>query len=116
MTGATMYTHRESSLAPMTADAIDRAGFTDEPVNGTIAKWMTSRVSGMANAAWVGVRFVEVRMTAMKIAVKTVSMITAWMSLIPLPGTVAVPATLAWLDIVRTRAAAAIPPMSWETT
>ena len=43
----------------MTAEAIERAGFTDAPVNGTIAKWMATSVSGIAKAAWVGAFFVD---------------------------------------------------------
>ena len=52
----------------------------------------------------------------MKIAANRVSRIRAWMSLSPAPGSVAVPAMAAWLVIVSTTAAAAIPPMSWDTT
>ena len=75
----------------MTAEAIERAGFTDEPVNGTIAKWMTIRVSGITKAAWVGAFFVATRITMTKNAVKSRSITTAWMSSIPYPGRVSVP-------------------------
>src|SRR5664280_3007955 len=57
----------ESRFPPIRAEASDRAVFTEEPVNGTIARWMTTSARGIANAVWVGAFAVDVRMTATSI-------------------------------------------------
>lgn len=57
-----------SSVPPTSAGARERAGLTDAPLRGIPAKWITVGVSGIANAACPGARFVTVRMTSRKFA------------------------------------------------
>ena len=52
-------------------------------------------------------------MTTRKIAVKTISRISAPMSVMPAPGFVMPALTAAWLTVTSTTAAAPIAPMIW---
>ena len=102
-------------VPPISADPSDRAGLTDEPVSVAIPKWIATRVIGMASAASAAARFVDARITAMKAAVATVSMISAPMSETPPPGLVTPALTASWLTATSTTAPAAIAPMICDT-
>ena len=74
-------------MSPPTTAATDGpAGLTDAPLNVAIAKWIATSVSGIASAARAGARLVAARITARKPAVRTISMISAPMSVTPPPG------------------------------
>jgi hypothetical protein len=63
-----------------TAGASDRTGFTDAPLTGIPTKWIISRVSGITKIDFSGARLETVRITAMKMAVRTTSTEKAWRS------------------------------------
>ncbi len=65
------------------AEPSERAGLTDEPLSVAIAKWIPTSVSGMTIPATAAFRFEAVRMTTRKMAVKTISRIRAFRSVMP---------------------------------
>ena len=112
--GAVRYTHSDVMSAPTSAGASERVGFTDAPLNGIPAKWMTTSVIGMMKPAWEAALFVTVRMTAMNTAVSMTSIPNAWSSVSP--GNVRVAATAVWLTSPRIKPDAAMAPTACATT
>ena len=100
---------------PISAEPSERAGLTDAPVSGADAKWIATRVSGMASGASRAARLVEARMTATNVAVRTVSRMRAPISVTPPPGFVTPAVTDACPATASTSAAAPIAPMTCAT-
>ncbi len=99
----------------MTAEPMERAGLTLAPDRLAEAKWMATRVNGMARAARLVACLVAARMTAMKPAVSTISMSSAPISVIPLPGLVTPAVTAACDTATMTSRPAARAPTTWAT-